>query len=87
MNPRFDRERDVDHVMHALKFLKPDGFLTAIMSASTEVRDTRKNIAFRDLMRKMRARFSDLPARSFADVGTNVNTIILRVWKDGRSFW
>jgi hypothetical protein len=42
MNPPFDRERDIDHVMHALSFLKLDGFLIAIMSAGTEFRETRK---------------------------------------------
>jgi hypothetical protein len=49
-NPPFDCERDIDHVMHALRFLAPDGCLTAIMSAGTEFRETRKAIAFRALM-------------------------------------
>jgi hypothetical protein len=84
MNPPFDRERDIDHVMHALRFLKPDGCLTAIMSAGTEFRETRKAIAFRALMDEMRATWRDLPAASFASVGTYTNTFILRVWNDGR---
>lgn len=87
MNPPFDRERDIDHVIHALEFLKPDGYLTAIMSAGTEFRETRKAVAFRALMQKMNARFNDLPSGSFSSVGTNINTIRLRVWKNGRSFW
>ncbi|MEI9428717.1 DUF4942 domain-containing protein [Mesorhizobium sp. Cs1299R1N3] len=87
MNPPFDRERDIDHVMHALKFLRPDGFLIAIMSAHTEFAETRKAKAFRDLMGKMNARWSDNPRNSFSTVGTNVNTITLRVYADGRSFW
>lgn len=84
MNPPFDRERDIDHVVHALDFLKPDGCLVAIMSASTEYRETKKSTAFRALMEKMNAQWSDLPAGSFASVGTQVNTIMVRVWKDGR---
>ncbi len=89
MNPPFDRERDIDHVMHALKFLKPEGCLIAIMSAGTEFRETRKSIAFRELMDKMGAKWRDLPAGSFASVGTYCNTIMLRVWKDGRQqrYW
>jgi predicted RNA methylase len=83
MNPPFDRERDIDHVMHALEFLKPDGILTAIMSAGTEFRETRKSVAFRALMEKMNARWIDLPASSFASVGTYVNTVVLRVFKNG----
>lgn len=85
MNPPFDRERDIDHVMHALKFLKDDGSLHAIMSAGTEFRETRKSIAFRDLMSKMNARWDDLPPGSFSEVGTNCNALILRVRKNGKS--
>lgn len=83
MNPPFDRERDIDHVMHALKFLKPDGMLAAIMSAGTEFRETRKAAAFRELMERMNARWCDLPPGSFASVGTYCNTITLRVRKGG----
>lgn len=79
MNPPFDRERDIDHVLHALKFLKPGGTLTAVMSAGTEFRNTKKSIAFRKLMDGMRASWRDLPTGSFSSVGTNCNTIILKV--------
>jgi hypothetical protein len=81
MNPPFDRERDIDHVLHALGFLKPDGCLVAIMSAGTEFRETRKSIAFRELVDRMNGIWWDLPAGSFASVGTYVNTRILRVWR------
>ena len=62
MNPPFDRERDIDHVLHALKFLKDDGRLKAVMSAGTEFRETRKAVAFRALMENMSAEWEDLPA-------------------------
>ncbi|THK34003.1 DUF4942 domain-containing protein [Ensifer sp. MPMI2T] len=84
MNPPFDRERDIDHVVHALKFLKPDGQLVAIMSAGTEFRQTSKSIAFRKLMEDMGATWSDLPPNSFSEVGTNVNTGFISVRKNGR---
>ncbi|MGO7779459.1 DUF4942 domain-containing protein [Rhizobium ruizarguesonis] len=87
MNPPFDRERDIDHVMHALKFLKDDGLLVAIMSAHTEFAETRKAVAFREHIAKLSGVFSDNPANSFASVGTNVNTITLKVWKSGRKVW
>lgn len=92
MNPPFDRERDIDHVNHALSFLKPTGQLVAIMSAGTEFRETRKSIAFRDLVvRQLKGHFRDLPAGSFAEVGTYINTLVLRVRRDGlpvsRSRW
>lgn len=81
MNPPFTGERDIDHVVHALEFLKPGGKLVAIMSAGTEFRETRKSAAFRDMMQRMGAKWSDLPAGSFSGVGTNVNTIMLCVSK------
>ncbi len=88
MNPPFDRERDIDHVMHALKFLKPGGHLLAIMSAGTEVRSTKKSEAFRELMNSMGATWRDLPAGSFASVGTHVNTGVLTVVAGGtRGSW
>lgn len=87
MNPPFDRERDIDHVMHAMKFLKPDGLLVAIMSAGTEFRETRKSEAFRAYMEKLNAKWQDLPRGTFASVGTNCNTVILTVRKNGRGFY
>lgn len=85
MNPPFDLERDIDHVRHALDFLKPNGWLTAIMSAGTEYRETKKAVAFRSLIEKLNGRFTDLPAGSFASVGTYVNTIFVKVRNDGGS--
>jgi Domain of unknown function (DUF4942) len=85
MNPPFDLERDVDHVTHALKFLAPEGQLVAIMSAGTEFRETKKAQALRALVKAKHGRWDDLPACSFASVGTNVNTILLQLWNNGRS--
>jgi len=81
MNPPFDRGRDVDHVVHAWKFVRPGGRLVAIMSAGTEFRSDRKTTAFRALVERERGRFQDLPAGSFSEHGTNVNTILLTISK------
>lgn len=87
MNPPFDLERDIDHVMHARKFLRPGGRLIAIMSAGTEFRETRKAKAFRAEMKRLNARWTDLPPGSFAEVGTYVNTVIVAFQEDGRPPW
>ncbi|TIR63555.1 MAG: hypothetical protein E5X28_01220 [Mesorhizobium sp.] len=84
MNPPFDMERDIDHVVHALDFLEDGGCLAAIMSAGTEFRETRKAIAFRVLIEKLNGQFRYLPHGSFAEVGTYVNTVTVKLWKDGR---
>jgi predicted RNA methylase len=84
MNPPFDGGRDIDHVRHAVKFLKPGGILVAIMSAGAEFRDDAKTVAFREMCEHMRPsayacdrQWHDLPAGSFKEAGTNVNTCIV----------
>lgn len=85
MNPPFDLERDVEHVHHALGFLKPDGRLVAIMSAGAEWRESRKAKALRArLEAEGSVRWRDLPAGSFADQGTHVNTVLLTLQRRAR---
>jgi predicted RNA methylase len=90
MNPPFTGERDVQHVYHALKFLKPGGRLVAVMGAGVEFRETPRTVAFRahieavmgeriDHSQWGRGTFQDLPERSFAEAGTNINTVLICV--------
>lgn len=77
MNPPFDGQRDIDHVTHAWKFVKPGGALVAIMSAGAEFSTTKRAVAFRELVEAHGGRFVDLPAGSFKESGTMVNTVML----------
>ncbi|WP_193189055.1 DUF4942 domain-containing protein [Nisaea sediminum] len=86
MNPPFDRERDIDHVLHALTHLKDGGHLVAVMSGATAFRETKKSRSFRAIIEKHDGRFFDLPPGSFREVGTNVNTCILRLRKGGNYY-
>lgn len=81
MNPPFDRERDIDHVNHAFQFVKSGGKLVAIMSAHTEYSETRKAKNFHKLIADNRGKIHDLPAGSFKESGTNVNTICVVLYK------
>jgi hypothetical protein len=81
MNPPFDLERDIDHVTHAWTFLKTGGILVAIMSAGTEFRETKKTIAFRQLIERNGGEIRDLPAGSFSSVGTYLNTVTVSITK------
>ena len=83
MNPPFDGGRDIDHVTHAMKFLKPGGKLAAVMSASVEFREDRKTVDFRAMVERYKGRFHDLPAGSFKDSGTMVNTVIVEMRAPG----
>ncbi len=86
MNPPFYGTHWMDHVRHALDFLKPGGTLRAVLPASARVNETRKHIAFRAWADKYskqswRGAFDDLPAGSFAESGTNINTVVLTLKK------
>jgi protein-L-isoaspartate O-methyltransferase len=90
MNPPFDRGRDCDHVCHAFKFLKPGGTLVSIMSARAEHCNDARHKPLHDLVKRCwgeRGRWAwhDLPERSFAHAGTNVNTAILKLEKPWRN--
>jgi predicted RNA methylase len=89
MNPPFDRGRDCDHVRHAFRFLGPGGRLVAVMSARAEHATDKRHAALHELVAKGRnrwggggGRWHDLPERSFAEHGTNVNTVILVLDKE-----
>ncbi len=80
MNPSFDRERGLDHVMHALKFLIDEGCLIAIMSAGTEFRETIKAVAIRALRDRMNAQWRALHCRGWHQRQSRHR----QVWKNGR---
>lgn len=80
MNPPFAKQADIDHVLHALKFLKPGGRLVAIMSASVTFRTNRKTLDFWKMVESKRSHYREaLPAGAFAVSGTNVNAVIVAI--------
>jgi hypothetical protein len=68
MNPPFYGKHYVKHVRHALRFLKPGGCLKAILPATARYDHN-----------LLRGRWSDLPVGSFAESGTNINTVVLTI--------
>jgi protein-L-isoaspartate O-methyltransferase len=79
MNPPFVDQADIDHVTHALNFLKPGGKLVAIMSAGASFRQDRKASNFRALIEGLGGTMSELPEDSFKQLGTNVRTVLVEV--------
>jgi tRNA A58 N-methylase Trm61 len=68
MNPPFINGADIKHIQHAQRFLKPGGRLVAICANGPRQRDTLQPIA---------REWVDLPAGTFAEAGTGVNTAIV----------
>lgn len=85
MNPPFLRGLELDHFMHAWKFVAPGGSIHAILPAGVEFRDNAKSVAFRELVKKHKIGwgdgFEDLPPGSFSESGTQINTVIVRLGK------
>lgn len=73
MNPPFAKQADAQHVLHALKFLKPYGRLVAIMSAAVTFRDT----PWYRQVRELASSIEPLPPGSFKESGTSVNAVLV----------
>jgi len=79
MNPPFAKQADIKHVLHALKFLKPDGLLVSVMSAGVTFRDDKLTQSFRDLIRAHGGDIEALDDGAFKESGTMVRTVIVNI--------
>lgn len=82
MNPPFSRQQDVDHVTHALKFLRPEGCLAAVMSNGVTFRENQKAKAFRALLAANEGTVEGLPDGSF-EPATSVKTVLVTMRRAG----
>src|SRR5690606_19140796 len=77
MNPPFSRQKDIRHVMHAFKFLKPGGRLVSVMSNGVTFRGDRLTNEFRALVESADGVIDELPEGAFKDSGTMVRTVVV----------
>jgi predicted RNA methylase len=77
MNPPFAKQADIQHVMHASRFLAPNGRLVSVMSAGVVFRQDRRSVEFREFVEQRGGRFEDLPEAAFKSSGTMVRTVIV----------
>lgn len=75
MNPPFSRQQDIDHVLHAHRFLLPHGKLVAIMSPGFTYRSNRKSTEFLAFVHKHNGIIRENPPEAFKASGTTVNTV------------
>jgi hypothetical protein len=85
MNPPFESGQDIDHVRHAYDFLAPGGALVAVMSEGPFYRGDKKATAFREWLTDVGGESHPLPADSFKESGTGVNTRLVVIHKRGGS--
>lgn len=79
MNPPFAKQQDVKHITHAAKFVRKGGRLVAVASAGVTFRDDRATTAFRDLVDEHDGEITPLPAGTFKESGTGVNTVLVEM--------
>lgn len=77
MNPPFNKQDDIKHVQHAVKFLKPTGRLVSVMSSGVTFRDNKLTTEFRAMVSERGGEIIPLESGSFAESGTMVNTVIV----------
>lgn len=82
MNPPFEKDQDIDHVMHAFNLLRPDGRLIAIMAANKSRSSRKKRQEFEKFL-NANGWYEENPAGSFNSsfMPTGVNTITVYLEK------
>jgi len=85
MNPPFrglnnERHADIDHVVHAVGFLKPGGKLISVMFATVTFSPSKKAKEFREFV-DANGYFVELPKESFKKSGTLMPTVIVVIDK------
>lgn len=78
MNPPFTKGADIQHVEHALRFLKPDGLLVSVMSW-TVTEHNRRTAHFRQLVEARRGTAEAVAGGTFRESGTDVPTVIFTI--------
>lgn len=88
MNPPFSKQQDIDHVLHAIKFLRRvprgelgGGALIAIVGAGFEMSRTKKAAALSEKLCWFSfVKIHKLPEGSFKESGTNVRAVMIEAW-------
>jgi len=81
MNPPFTRNQDIKHVRHAFSFLRPGGVLAAIVSEHGFIGPERECVEWREWLEENEAEIEIIPAGTFKESGTAVQTRMVVIWK------
>lgn len=79
MNPPFSRLQDIQHVRHAVTFVRPGGGLVAVVSSSYSFNRARLACDFREWLRTQVFTSKPLPLDAFKASGAMVSTVLLSI--------
>jgi len=80
-NPPFTNNQDIKHVMKMWDHLADGGQMAVIMSKHWQFASDKASKDFRSFVESNDYDITDLPAGSFKDSGTNVESLMLVLWK------
>lgn len=75
LNPPFEKQQDISHVLHAFRFLEPGGTMAAIMSIGVTFRTNSKTAQFRAFLDSMQATILVNDKDAFKESGTAAQTV------------
>lgn len=81
MNPPFSEQRDIKHLMMAYDMLEIGGILVAIISENALYYQTELSKNFNKFLVENNAMIEAVPPRAFAESGTTIETIIVKIVK------
>lgn len=77
MNPPFSRHQDIDHVLHASRFVRAGGTVTSFMSSSWVHSSQKKAVAFNRFIEAVKADVESVDVGAFRESGTEVATTLV----------
>lgn len=80
-NPPFAKNQDIDHVAKMWEVLAPGGRIVTIMSPHWTFSRSRKELDFRDFVRRYSTDVEDVPSGAFKESGTGVASVIVQLRK------
>ena len=81
LNPPFEKQQDITHVLHAFRFLEPGGTMAAIMSIGVTFRSNSKTTQFRAFLDSMQATITVNDKDAFKESGTAAQTVSVHLQK------
>ena len=75
MNPPFSS--DIKHLILGFKMLKPSGLIASIISENSFYRNDTNSIRLREYIKQYKKEVIELPSKTFASSGTNVETMLV----------
>lgn len=77
MNPPFSRHQDIDHVLHASRFVKVGGTVTSYMSSSWTTSSNKRAQEFKRFLDAVKADVELVESGAFRESGTEVATTLV----------